>query len=261
MILFARARGRGRKGEGWKRQISGVGYVTHEPPLRMAERSPAAKQSIYAFKMAAKNATHPTPRLPLPRSTYTAFNPPPLPPPPRRRPGTLPLSHGPLTPVELSTSLSRMPPKLFNFGTQPLTANQPILPLSSARMFVLSLSLAHSWIYSPFRLSPSFLYLSLIFVYIFHFSRCSSSFFPSDICSIRLQLGRARSLPSKMTPSQIDKARKIYCRARSVATFAQVPCANRDKEQRRRPGRNPILEVANFDSLSSRSILNLEMTR
>jgi len=124
-----------------------------------------------------------------------------------------------------------------------------------------SLSLAHSWIYSPFRLSPSFLYLPLIFVYIFHFSRCSSSFFPSDICSIRLQLGRARSLPSKMTPSQIDKARKIYCRAQSVATFAQVPCANRDKEQRRRPGRNPILEGANFDSLSSRSILNLKMTR
>lgn len=58
---------RGREGN----DGSGVGYVTHEPPLRMAERSPAAKQSIYAFKMAARNATHPTPNLPLPRPTYT----------------------------------------------------------------------------------------------------------------------------------------------------------------------------------------------
>lgn len=41
-------------------QGRGGGRVTHEPPLRMAERSPAAKQSIYAFKMAARNATHPT---------------------------------------------------------------------------------------------------------------------------------------------------------------------------------------------------------
>lgn len=64
------AHGGGQRGE---RRISGVGYVTHEPPLRMAERSPAAKQSIYAFKMAAKNATHPTPPFPLPRSTYTAL--------------------------------------------------------------------------------------------------------------------------------------------------------------------------------------------
>lgn len=151
--------------------------MTHEPPLRMAERSPAAKQSIYAFKMAAKNATHPTLRLPLPRSTYTAFNP--L--LPRRCPGTLPLSHGPLTPVELSTSLSRMPPKLFNFGTQPLTANQPILLLSSARMFVplsLSFSLAHSFLSSsPFILSPlAFFPLSFSRLCL-HFSFLSMLFF------------------------------------------------------------------------------------
>lgn len=41
------------------------------------------------------------------------------------------LSHG------LSTSLSRMPPKLFNFRTQPLTANQAIL--LSLTLFVLPL--------------------------------------------------------------------------------------------------------------------------
>lgn len=51
---------------------------------------------------------HPVPRIPL----ATSFS----------------LSATVLTPVELSTSLSRMPPKLFNFETQPLTANQPILP-------------------------------------------------------------------------------------------------------------------------------------
>lgn len=99
--------------------------MTHEPPLRMAERSPAAKQSIYAFKMAARNATHPTPRLPLPRPTCTPCQSP-----------FLPAQTAALTTIELSTSLSRMPPKLFNFGTQPLTANQPILPSSSARVFL-----------------------------------------------------------------------------------------------------------------------------
>lgn len=132
---------------------SGVGYVTHEPPLRMAEQSPAAKQSIYAFKMAARNATHPTPNLPSPRPTYTPYH-------------LLPLSATVLTPVEFSTSLSRMPPKLFNFETQPLTANQPILP-SSSREGV-SLSLFFSFLSSQFtlfiRLSIPLLYLSRFFI-------------------------------------------------------------------------------------------------
>lgn len=135
--------------------------MTHEPPLRMAERSPAAKQSIYAFKMAAKNATHPTPRLPLPRPTYIS---------PCR-----PLSAAVLTPVELSTSLSRMPPKLFNFGTQPLTANQPILPSLSVRVFrslLTSLSISVS---SPFYLSR---FLSTFFI-----SLDSRFLFPWDIFS------------------------------------------------------------------------------
>jgi len=146
---------------------SGVGCVTHEPPLRMAERSPAAKQSIYAFKMAARNATHPIPRLPSPRPTCT----------PCRH--SVPAKA--FTPVEFSTSLSRMPPKLFNFGTQLLTANQPILP-SVVREGVLpfaSLALRNSSslsLYLSLSLSLfAFLYLPLYLLYFFLLSRSSPS--------------------------------------------------------------------------------------
>lgn len=66
---FPRRREQGRLGE------EGGGRVTHEPPLRMAERSPAAKQSIYAFKMAARNATHPTISLYIPPHVTTTSSP------------------------------------------------------------------------------------------------------------------------------------------------------------------------------------------
>lgn len=141
-----------------------------------------------------------------------------------------------------------MPPKLFNFGTQPLTANQPILSLSSARVFALSLSLS-------FSRSVSFEFIPLCPSHVFssplslsrlclHFSFLSVLFFFFPWISVLFAFSeQARSLPSKMTPSQIDKAREIYCCARSVATFAQVPCTSRNKEPRKRPGCNTILDA------------------
>lgn len=61
----------------------------------------------------------------------------PLHPTPRNHhPHPTPHPHG------LSTSLSRMPPKLFNFRTQPLTANQAILLLLTL------------FVFPPFRPSP-----------------------------------------------------------------------------------------------------------
>jgi len=179
---------------------SGVGCVTHEPPLRMAERSPAAKQSIYAFKMAARNATHPIPRLPSPRPTCT----------PCRH--SVPAKA--FTPVEFSTSLSRMPPKLFNFGAQLLTANQPILP-SVVREGVLPFASLARRNSSPPSLSLSaFLYLPLhplhFFLLRLPFSAVSAKRSPP-------------LLPSEVTPSRIDKAREIYCRAQKCcATIART---------------------------------------
>lgn len=65
-IRWASYRGKQATFPGRGRDRVEGGRVTHEPPLRMAERSPAAKQSIYAFKMAARNATHPTISLYIP---------------------------------------------------------------------------------------------------------------------------------------------------------------------------------------------------
>lgn len=73
-----------------------------------------------------------------------------------------PFSATALTPIELSTSLSRMPPKLFNFETQPLTANQPIL-LSSSREGV-SFSLSFCFLSRIYPLSTPLLYLSRFFI-------------------------------------------------------------------------------------------------
>lgn len=70
-------------------------------------------------------------------------------------------------PHALSTSLSRMPPKLFNFRTQPLTANQAI-PL-----------LLTLFVFPPSFTSSSFLPLFLFFLFFsFFFSlfHCPLSF-------------------------------------------------------------------------------------
>lgn len=75
-----------------------------------------------------------------------------------------PFSATVLTPVELSTSLSRMPPKLFNFETQPLTANQPILPSSSREGVSSSLSLSSLQFTLFIRLSTPLLYVSRFFI-------------------------------------------------------------------------------------------------
>lgn len=251
MTLFARAREETGETRGEQR-ISGVGYVTHEPPLRMAERSPAAKQSIYAFKMAAKNATHPTPRLPLPRTTYTAFNPLPLP-----AAATEPfLSATGLSPPSSSLHPSHVCPRssLTSEPSHRLPTSQyyPCRPRGCSFSRSPFLSLAYSFFNSsPFRLSPSFLYPS----------PDAFLLFSSDICFIRLQLERAR--PLKMTPSQIDKARKIYCCARQVLRLlrkCRARIAIKSKGGDQAVIQFWMHEGANFDSLPIRPILKLEMT-
>lgn len=112
-----------------------------------------------------------------------------------------PLSATVLTPVELSTSLSRMPPKLFNFETQPLTANQPILPSSSREGVSFSFSLSLSL---PSLSSLQFTLFICLSTPLFHLSRFFISLDPplfSQISVLFVSSERAWFLPSKMTPS------------------------------------------------------------
>lgn len=108
-----------------------------------------------------------------------------------------PFSATALTPVELSTSLSRMPPKLFNFETQPLTANQPILPSSSREdvSFSPSLSLSLSSLEFIF-----FIRLSILLHYLSRYFISFDSFF-SRISVLVVSDEQAWFQPSKMTPS------------------------------------------------------------
>lgn len=165
------------RGEAHKREDKGEndgdlgGWLCDTRATPANGRAEPGRQTIDICVQNGRQERHP-PHSMSPFAPFHVYRPPPVPEPF--------LSATGLTPVELSTSLSRMPPKLFNFGTQPLTANQPILSLSSARVFALSPSLVWSLLNSsPFtHLSSSLLlYLSLVFVYIFHFSRCFSSFF------------------------------------------------------------------------------------
>lgn len=157
----ARAGRRGIKARG-ERRISGVGYVTHEPPLRMAERSPAAKQSIYAFKMAAKNATHPTPRLPLPRSTYTALTPP-SPPFSSRNPSSHPQASPPSSSLHPSHVCPRSSLTSEPSHWLPTSQYYPCRPRGCSLSLSLSFSLVLSWIHPllPSRLLSFIFYSSL----------------------------------------------------------------------------------------------------
>lgn len=149
---------RGRQGE--KRRIGGWLCDTRATPAN--GRAEPGRQTIDICVQNGRQERHP-PHCTSPFTPSHVY--PPLPAHPA--PATA------LTPVELSTSLSRMPPKLFNFGTQPLTANQPILPSSSARVFrSLSRFLFGS---PPLSVAGPFLSIFLVFlsvhihVYVFFF--------------------------------------------------------------------------------------------